>query len=64
MDNERPDPLIFAKECNSPIFIHNSQGSIFSIMLNPAGDMVVAGGNAVHARTMGSWGFIYSIHSH
>ncbi len=56
-----PEFFLFRRQSNIPVFTIDSPGSLFAVDLAEDGSFCTTGGKAVHAREMGSGGYVYSI---
>lgn len=63
MDNSKPDFYLFRKNSNIPYFTYSTSGSMFNVDLSDDGMRCAFGGKMVHARVMGSGGFLFSVNS-
>jgi len=61
MSNNKPDFYLFRKNSNIPYFTHSTPGSMFAVSITPDGLQASFGGKSVHAREMGSGGFLFSV---
>jgi hypothetical protein len=59
--NTLDDLLVFDQSSNRPLFSYSSPGSIFGVDVSDDGAYAVAGAKAVHARIMGSGGYVYAV---
>ena len=64
LDHSRPDFYLFRRNSNVPVYSINTPGSMYDVDLTPDGTMCTFGGKAVHARQMGSGGFLYNLNSY
>ncbi len=61
IDNSTADFFLFRRESNVPVFEINTPGSLFTVDLAGDGSFCTTGGKAVHARIMGSGGYLYNV---
>ncbi len=61
MDNSKPDFYLFRKNSSVPYFTHNTSGSMFTTDLSNDGMLGSFGGKMVHAREMGSGGYLFNV---
>lgn len=59
--NTLDDLLVFERSSDSLLFSYGSPGSVFGVDVADDGACAAAGAKAVHARIMGSGGFVYSV---
>ena len=61
MDNSKPDFYLFRRNSNVPYFTYSTTGSMFSVDLSDDGLVGSFGGKMVHARVMGSGGYLFNV---
>ena len=61
MDNNKPDFYLFRKNSSNPYFTYSTSGSMFSVDVSEDGLVGSFGGKMVHAREMGSGGYLFSV---
>jgi hypothetical protein len=63
LDHTKPDFFLFRKQSSQPFFSIDTPGSFFAVDMSDDGSICAVAGKAVHAREMGSGGFLYSVDS-